>query len=82
MLAVVPFQYRHEHGTAGEAGEGVEDQNILPVGVHQVLPARILIPVVERVLVEQLPGVFDELIAQYIRGRVIDEVATAVLGVA
>ena len=57
-MAVVPFQYRHEHGTAGGAGECVEDQKILPVGVHHILPARILIPVVERVLVEQLPWVF------------------------
>jgi hypothetical protein len=70
-VAVVPFQYRYEHGTAGGAGECVEDQKIPPVGVHHVLPARILIPVVERVLVEQLSWVSDELIAQCIRGRVM-----------
>ena len=56
-MAVVAFLYRYEHGTAGGAGECVEDQKILLVGVHHVLPARILVPVVERGLVEQLAEV-------------------------
>ncbi len=45
---------RHEHGTAGGGGVGVKDHKIVLVGVHHVLPARILVRAVERVLVEEL----------------------------
>jgi len=33
VVVVVPGQFCHEHGTAGGVGVGVEDQEILPVGV-------------------------------------------------
>ena len=72
VVVVVPGQFRHEHGTAGAAGIGVEDHEILPVGAQHVCPTRIGVGVGQRVLVEQLAWALDELGAPRDRGGVMD----------
>jgi len=49
----------------------------VPVSVQQVLPTWISVGAVQCVQVKQLSGMLDELIAQRVSGRVIDEIATA-----
>jgi hypothetical protein len=60
----------------------VEEEEVAVMVVKYVLPARVLVDVGERALVEELSVVLDEAVTQGGRGRLVDEVAAAVVSVA